>query len=188
VRNGTIYDGSGRPPFFGDVLVSGGRIVAVGQVPGATAGRKWTRTASRSRPASSNMLSWANESLIQDGRGLSDLKQGVTLEVFGEGWSMGPLNDAMKRPRSRSRATISITTWRGHARRYSTSSSSGCPNVASMVGAATVPSTRSARPIARRRRRSWRDEALVREAMEEGALGVGSALIYRARSYASTDG
>ena len=97
IDNGTIYDGMGGAPFTGDVAIRGDRIVYVGpQAPGSA---KKTVDASGMAvsPGFINMLSWAVESLIEDGRGLSDTVQGVTLEVFGEGNSMGPLNPKMKK-------------------------------------------------------------------------------------------
>ncbi|MGH9816937.1 MAG: D-aminoacylase, partial [Candidatus Acidiferrales bacterium] len=96
LRNGLIYDGSGGAPYRGDVAIRGDRIMAVGQVSGR--GRNEVDAGGLAvAPGFINMLSWATESLIQDGRSLADIKQGVTLEVFGEGWSMGPLNDKMKK-------------------------------------------------------------------------------------------
>ncbi|MGQ0813549.1 MAG: D-aminoacylase, partial [Gemmatimonadota bacterium] len=96
LRNGTIYDGSGRPPTRGDVAIKADTIVAVGDVGSATAASEIDATGMAVAPGIINMLSWATESLIEDGRSQSDIRQGVTLEVFGEGWSMGPLNDRMK--------------------------------------------------------------------------------------------
>ena len=97
VRGGTLYDGSGAPPVVGDLAIAGDSIVAVGDVGDATATLEIDATGMAVAPGFINMLSWATESLIEDGRSLSDVVQGVTLEVFGEGWSEGPLNDAMKR-------------------------------------------------------------------------------------------
>ena len=96
IRGGTIYDGAGGPPFTGDVAIRGDRIVAVGRIRGRGA-REIDARGLAVAPGFINMLSWANESLIQDGRSQSDIRQGVTLEVMGEGWSMGPLNPEMKR-------------------------------------------------------------------------------------------
>jgi N-acyl-D-amino-acid deacylase len=96
IDNGTIYDGMGGEPFTGDVAIRGDRIVYVGpQAPG-TAKKTIDASGMAVSPGFINMLSWAVESLIVDGRGLSDTVQGVTLEVFGEGESMGPLNPQMK--------------------------------------------------------------------------------------------
>ena len=99
IRGGTLYDGSGQPPVVGDVAINGDRIVAVGKVDG----RARTEIPARGMaiaPGFINMLSWATESLLADPRSQSDIRQGVTLEVMGEGWSMGPLNAAMKPKRS----------------------------------------------------------------------------------------
>ena len=96
IRGGTILDGGGGAPYSGDVAIRGDSIAAVGRVPGH--GR--TEIEARGMavaPGFINMLSWSSEPLLQDGRSQSEIRQGVTLEVMGEGWSMGPLNDAMKR-------------------------------------------------------------------------------------------
>src|SRR5437660_11838640 len=96
IRHGTIYDGSGKKPISGDVAISGDRIAAVGKLKDARATREIQAKGLAVAPGFVNMLSWATESLIQDGRSQSDIRQGVTLEVFGEGISMGPLNETMK--------------------------------------------------------------------------------------------
>ena len=97
VRNGVVYDGSGAAPQRVDVAVRGDRVVAL--LPAGTAAEATRIVDARGQavaPGFINVLSWAVESLIADGRGMSDTKQGVTLEIFGEGWSMGPLNARMK--------------------------------------------------------------------------------------------
>src|SRR5256886_12282483 len=96
IRNGTIYDGSGRAPVVGDVAINGDSIAAVGKLTDARGKAEIDARGLAIAPGFINMLSWANESLIQDGRSQSDIRQGVTLEVFGEGSSMGPLTDKMK--------------------------------------------------------------------------------------------
>ena len=97
IRGGTIYDGAGGAPYVGDVAIRGDRIAAIGRrIPGRGA-REVDARGLAVAPGFINMLSWATESLIEDGRGQSDIRQGVTLEVMGEGWSMGPLNDEMRR-------------------------------------------------------------------------------------------
>jgi N-acyl-D-amino-acid deacylase len=190
VRNGTIYDGSGKAPFTGDVIVDRGRIVAVGKVPGAAAKQELDVRGLAVAPGFVNMLSWSVESLIEDGRGVSELKQGVTLEVFGEGESMGPLTPAMKaemrKQQSDIRFDISWTTlgeYLDHLVERGVAM-----NVASFVGATTVRE----HELANANRAPTADElarmqALVRQAMEEGALGVGSALMYAPAFYARTD-
>ncbi|MEA3044040.1 MAG: N-acyl-D-amino-acid deacylase [Sphingomonadales bacterium] len=189
IRGGTIYDGRGGPPFAGDVAIAGDRIVAVGRVRGG--GRREIDARGLAvAPGFINMLSWANESLIQDGRSQSDIRQGVTLEVMGEGWSMGPLNPEMKRlavqRQGDIRYPIAWTTlgeYLEHLERRGVA-----PNVASFVGAATVRIHELGEgdvdpdPAQLARMRT-----LVRQAMNEGAMGVGSSLIYAPASFAETD-
>jgi N-acyl-D-amino-acid deacylase len=190
IRNGTIYDGSGKAPFTGDVLVSGGRIVAVGKVPGAKGRQEVDVHGLAVAPGFVNMLSWAVDSLIVNGIGQSDLRQGVTLEVFGEGWSMGPLNDKMKEEAKKDQSDYHYDVdWTTLGEYLDSLVRRGISmNVASMVGAATV----RIHEIGEANRAPNADElarmqALVRQAMEEGALGVGSALIYAPGNYAKTD-
>jgi len=190
LRGGTIYDGTGARPILGDVAISGDSIVAVGpSLPGR--GRQEIDAAGLAvAPGFINMLSWANESLVQDGRSQSDIRQGVTLEVMGEGESMGPLTDTMKTVMGSQQGDIKYPiTWTTLGEYLDTLVARGIsPNVASFVGATTVrihevgwddrPPT--AAELGRMR-------ALVRQAMEEGALGVGSSLIYAPAFYAGTD-
>ena len=136
------------------------------------------------------MLSWATESLLVDGRAQSDIRQGVTLEVMGEGGSMGPLNDAMKKEMVEQQGDIKYpVAWTTLGEYLDQLAARGiAPNVASFVGATTVRvhelgyADRPPTPeeLARMRK-------LVRQAMEEGALGVGSSLIYAPAFYAKTD-
>jgi N-acyl-D-amino-acid deacylase len=189
IDNGTIYDGMGGQPFTGDVAISGDRIVYVGpQAPGAA--QKTVDAAGMAvSPGFINMLSWANESLIHDGRGLSDTVQGVTLEVFGEGQSMGPWNATMKRNELKRQGDIKYPIrWTTLGQYLDYLQRKGVtPNVASFVGAATVRIHElgegdvdpTPEQLARMR-------ALVRDAMKEGALGVGSSLIYAPAYYAET--
>ncbi len=90
IRNGTVYDGLGSPAEAADVGINGDRIVAIGDLSAARAGQEIDATGLSVAPGFINMLSWATRSLIEDGRGMSDIKQGVTLEIMGEGSSMGP--------------------------------------------------------------------------------------------------
>ena len=189
IRGGTILDGGGGAPYTGDVAIRGDSIAAVGRVPGH--GR--TEIEARGMavaPGFINMLSWSSEPLLQDGRSQSEIRQGVTLEVMGEGWSMGPLNDAMKRRVIQEQTDIKYdVTWTtlGEYLDQLVRRGISC-NVASFVGATTV----------RIHELGYADRAptaaeldtmraLVRQAMEEGALGVGSALIYAPAFYAHTD-
>lgn len=190
LRNGTIYDGSGRPPVRGDVAISGDSIVAVGDVGAATATSEIDVTGMAVAPGFINMLSWATESLIQDGRAQSDIRQGVTLEIFGEGTSMGPLSDTMKALETAQQSDITYDiTWTTLGEYLEYLEKKGvAPNVASFVGATTIRihelgyANRAPTPAELDRMR-----ALVRQAMEEGALGVGSSLIYAPAFYAKTD-
>ena len=93
IRNGTIYDGRGGAPVRGDVAVRDGRVIAMGTLSDYSATREVNANGLAVAPGFINTLSWATESLLHDGRGMSDIKQGVTLEIFGEGNSMGPVND-----------------------------------------------------------------------------------------------
>src|SRR4029079_19592371 len=97
LRNAAVYDGSGGAPITADVGIRGDRIAAVGDLHAASATQTIDGAGLAVAPGFVNMLSWATDSLIADPRGMSDLVQGVTLEVMGEGWSMGPLNEAMKK-------------------------------------------------------------------------------------------
>jgi N-acyl-D-amino-acid deacylase len=190
LRGGTIYDGSGSAPIVGDVAIDGDSIVAVGDIGGITGAAEVDVTGRAVAPGFINVLSWATESLIHDGRGLSDLLQGVTLEVFGEGSSMGPLNDSMKVLMQENQGDVQFdVAWTSLGEYLEYLEARGVsPNVASFIGATTVrvhelgydnrPPT--ADELARMRE-------LVREAMREGALGVGSSLIYAPAFYADTD-
>ncbi len=190
IRNGTIYDGSGRPPTTGDVAVNGQAIVAVGLIGGARGKAELDARGLAVAPGFINMLSWANRSLIEDGRSQSDIRQGVTLEVMGEGSSMGPLTDTMKRQLREQQGDIKYAvewTTLGEYLEHLVRRGVSC-NVASFVGATTVRvheigyADRPPTPA-----ELARMQQLVREAMAEGALGVASALIYAPACYAKTD-
>lgn len=190
IRNGTLYDGSGGKPVKGDLAIQGGVIAAVGKL-GAAQGKTDIDAAGLAvAPGFINMLSWATESLIADGRSQGDIRQGVTLEVMGEGGSMGPWNDAMKKETLEQQGDIKYTiTWTtlGEYLDHLVQRGVSC-NVASFVGATTVRihevgyanRAPTAEELARMKQ-------LVRTAMEEGALGVGSSLIYAPAFYAKTD-
>jgi len=189
IRGGTIYDGSGGVPYVGDVAIRGDRIVAVGRVAGRGA-REVDAAGLAVAPGFVNMLSWATESLIQDGRSQSDIRQGVTLEVMGEGWSMGPLNPEMKRLAVSRQGDIHYPiTWTTLGEYLDFLERRGvAPNVASFVGAATVRIHELGEgDVDPNPAQLARMRALVRQAMNEGAMGVGSALIYAPGSFAETD-
>ena len=190
IRSGTVYDGLGGTPVVADIGINGDRIAALGDLSGYRADREIDATDLAVAPGFINMLSWATVSLIEDGRAMSDIKQGVTLEVMGEGSSMGPLNERMKaEARERQgdiRYEIEWTTLDEYLRFLEKRGIS--PNVASYVGATTVrvhelgyeDRAPDAAELARM-------QQLVRDAMRDGALGVGSSLIYAPASFADTD-
>jgi N-acyl-D-amino-acid deacylase len=189
IRGGTIYDGSGGTPFAADVAIDGARVTTIGAV--RERGRDEIDAAGLAvAPGFINMLSWATTSLIADGRSQSDIRQGVTLEVFGEGWSLGPVNETMRRELTEQQGDIKYDiTWTTLAEALDTVNARGIStNIASFVGAATV----RIHELAHDDRRPTSDEldrmrALVDAAMRDGALGVGSALIYAPATYADTD-
>ena len=189
IKGGTIYDGSGSTPFVGDVGIRNDRIAYVGpQAPG-TAAKVVDATGKAVSPGFINMLSWAVESLIADGRGMSDIDQGVTLEVFGEGDSMGPLTPEMKRNDRKRQGDIKYPIqWTTLAQYLDWLTKRGIsPNVASFVGATTVRVHElGEKDIDPTPAQLDRMRALVRQAMKDGALGVGSSLIYAPATYAET--
>jgi N-acyl-D-amino-acid deacylase len=189
ITSGQIYNGSGRAPYVGDVAIKDEHIAAIGQLqPDADVVIDAQGLAVA--PGFINMLSWANESLIEDGRSQSDIRQGVTLEVMGEGWSMGPLNEKMKREMIRSQGDIKFSiewTTLGEYLEYLVRKGVST-NIASFVGATTVrvyvigyedrhPTSKELQEMRK----------LVVKAMQEGAVGVSSALIYAPGCYARTD-
>ena len=189
IRGGTIYDGSGGTPYVGDVALRGDKIVYVGPNAPGKAARVIDASNMAVSPGFINMLSWAVESLIADGRGMSDTYQGVTLEVFGEGNSMGPYTPAMKQLELKRQGDIKFAiSWTTLGQYLEFLERKGVtPNVASFVGATTVrvhelgEKDVQPTPLQLKRMRS-----LVRQAMKEGALGVGSALIYAPATFART--
>ncbi len=190
IKNGQIVDGSGTLSYIGDVGINADTIAAVGDLGDATGTQEIDATGLAVAPGFINMLSWATESLIEDGRSMADIKQGVTLEVFGEGWSMGPLNESMKKQEQESQGDIQYDIeWNSLNEYLEYLTTKGVsPNVASFVGATTL----------RINMVGYEDRAptpqemdsmklMVKQAMEEGALGVGSSLIYAPAFYSSTD-
>jgi len=190
IRGGTIYDGSGAAGRVGDIAIDGDSIVAMGSA-GSVRGR--TEIDARGlavAPGFINMLSWANESLLHDGRSQGDVRQGVTLEVMGEGWSMGPINGSMRKQMIDDQGDIRYDVpWTTLGQYLEHLVSRGVStNVASFVGATTL----RVHEIGYADRPPSADElsrmqALVRAAMEQGALGIGSSLIYAPAFYAKTD-
>lgn len=190
IRNGTIYDGSGTPPFQGDIAINGDSIAAIGTLRDAHGRKEVDARGLAVAPGFINMLSWATESLIRDGRSESDIRQGVTLEIFGEGESMGPLNAKMKRDMIEAQGDLRYRvrwTSLGEYLEFLVARGVSC-NVASFIGATTVRihelGYENRAPTSSELERM---KKLVRQGMEEGALGVGSSLIYAPAFYARTD-
>ena len=190
IQNGTIYDGSGGAPFVGTVAIRGDRISHVG-APDALRGRRIIDADGLAvSPGFINMLSWTATALFRDGKSQGDIRQGVTLEVLGEGSSLGPLNDRMRRAwldrQSEIKYDIPWTTL-GQGLEHLVGLGVA-PNLASFVGATTLrihevgyenrPATAA---------ELERMKALARTAMEEGAVGMSSALIYAPADYASME-
>ncbi|MDT7528643.1 D-aminoacylase [Sphingopyxis sp. SE2] len=189
IRGGTLYDGSGKPPVVGDLAIKDDRIVAVGKVDG-TAKSEVAAKGMAVAPGFINMLSWATESLIADPKSQSDIRQGVTLEVMGEGWSMGPMNATMKRQETERQGDIKYPIeWTTLGDYFGWLEKRGIStNVASFVGAATVRVHELGEgDVDPNPEQLARMRALVKQAMNEGAMGVGSSIIYAPGSYAETD-
>ena len=188
IRGGTVYDGSGRTPFTGDVAVRGDRIAYIGPHAPGSAREQIDAHGEAVAPGFVNMLSHSEESLLVDGRALSDLSQGVTLEVLGED-SMGPLSPEMKLLLKQRQGDIHYDVdWTTLGEYFEELQRRGiAPNVASFVGAGTVRTfvlgERDVQPTATQLRKM---QNLVAQAMEQGALGVTTALIYSPNEYART--
>ncbi|HEY0654523.1 MAG TPA: D-aminoacylase [Chryseosolibacter sp.] len=181
IRGGTIYDGSGSPGFVADVAIQGDTIASVGDLSEAKGRNEIDARGLIVAPGFINMLSWSEKTLLMDGRSMSDIKQGVTTEVFGEGFSPGPVRRNLKKP------VDSLWTTLGGYFDY-LSKKGISPNVASFVGATTIrmhelnQANRAPTPEELKRMQN-----LVRQAMREGAMGLGSSLIYAPANYAKTE-
>ena len=188
IRNGMVYDGTGEEPYTGDVAIINDKIVKVSKSINGKGKKEINASGLAVSPGFINMLSWATTSLIKDGRSLSDIKQGVTLEVFGEGWSMGPLNEEMKEEQQAEAKGFEID-WNSLGQYLESLEKRGVStNVASFLGATTL----RIHEIGFEDRKPTDQEMnnmreLVREAMEEGAMGIGSSLIYAPAFYSSTE-
>jgi len=190
IKNGTIADGSGNQTYVGSVAINADTIAAIGELKNAKGTLEIDATGLVVAPGFINMLSWATESLIEDGKSQGDIRQGVTLEVFGEGWSMGPLSEKMKQEMPTSQGDIKYDIDWSTLEEYLQSlvKRGISPNVASFIGATTVRINH----IGYEDRAPTDEEmesmkAMVRQAMEDGALGVGSSLIYAPAFYSSTE-
>lgn len=190
IRGGTIFDGSGGAPYLGDIGIRADRIVYAGPQRAATATQIVDARGLAVAPGFINMLSWATESILVDPRGQSDLRQGVTLQVMGEGWSMGPLTNEMKALALKQQGDIKYPiewTTLGDYLKYVERKGTSL-NIASFVGATTVRQHElGERDVDPNPAQLDRMRALVRQAMEEGAMGVGTSLIYAPASFAETD-
>ncbi len=190
IRGGTLYDGSGSPGVVADIAIEGDRIAAIGDLKSAKAAHEIDASGKAVAPGFINMLSWAVDDLIEDGRSLGDISQGVTLEVFGEGFSWGPLNDGMKEAMVERQNDVKYDVeWTTLGEYLEFLEKKGVsPNVASFIGATSARihevgyENRPATP-----EELARMQDLVRAAMREGAMGVGSSLIYAPANFASTE-
>ncbi|HLF35856.1 MAG TPA: D-aminoacylase [Cyclobacteriaceae bacterium] len=190
IRNGIIYDGSGGEPYISDIGINADTLAFIGDLVKAKGETEVDATGLAVSPGFINMLSWATESLLADGRSQSNIRQGVTLEVMGEGSSMGPLNPAMKKQMEQGQGNIrfdvawtTLGEYLSHLEKKGVSS-----NVASFLGAGTVRTYvvgEEDRPATAEELDSMR--VLVQIAMKEGALGIGTSLIYPPDFFASTE-
>ncbi len=190
IENGIVYDGSGGQAREVDIGIVGDRIQTIGDLSAAPAVNVIDAGGKAVTPGFINVLSWATESLLVDGKGESDIRQGVTTEVFGEGWSMGPVSATMKQTMLERQGDLKFdvpwTSLGDYLMHLETKGVS--PNVASFVGATTVRiHTLGYEDRHASTAELSRMQELVAEAMEEGALGVGSSLIYAPASYANTE-
>jgi len=190
IRHGALYNGSGEAPFTGDIAIQGDKIAAMGELGGARAKMEIDAHGLAVAPGFINMLSWATESLLEDGRSQSDLRQGVTLEVMGEGDSMGPLTEKMKERLRQQQGDIQFDvawTTLGEYLEHLVNRGVSC-NVASFFGATTARihqigyADRPPTAVELERMKQ-----LARQAMKEGAMGVSSSLVYTPACYAKTD-
>ena len=190
IKGGTVYDGTGGEGKRADVAIYGDRIVGVGDFSKAQAKQIVDATGLAVAPGFVNMLSWSTESLIQDGRSQSEIRQGVTTEIMGEGESMGPVNDRVRAVMLKQQADIKYEIkWNTLAEylQYLEKRGVSC-NVASFIGATTIRANVIGfddRPPTPQELDQMRE--LVRKEMEAGALGIGTSLIYPPAFYAKTE-
>ncbi|MEH6759605.1 D-aminoacylase [Maribacter arcticus] len=190
LQNTTIYDGSGEVPYLGDIGINADTIAAIGK-PNSLNGKNIVALDElATAPGFINMLSWANVALLEDGRSQSDIRQGVTLEVMGEGSSMGPLTEEMKAAMKEGQVDINFDIpWTTLGEYLTYLEQKGVsPNIASFVGNGTLrqhvigfenrPATQS---------ELEQMKQLTQEAMEQGAVGISSSLLYAPSSYANTE-
>ena len=189
IRNGIVYDGNGGEPFLADIGINRDTIAFIGDLKAAEADSIVDASGKAVTPGFINMLSWATESLIEDGKSQGDIRQGVTLEVMGEGMSMGPLTPQLKTLMEKDQGDIRFpVSWNtlGEYLQFLETKGISC-NVASFIGATTCRMY----VIGEDNRKATDAELdsmkqLVRYAMREGAMGVGSSLIYPPASFSDT--
>lgn len=190
IRGGTVYDGTGRKPIRADVGIRNDLVAKIGNLKNAKAKQVIDATGMAVAPGFINMLSWSTETLIADPRSLGELKQGVTTQIFGEGWSMGPLSDRMKKQLKDDQGDLkfdiewtSLSDYLNYLEKRGVSQ-----NVASFVGATTIRiyvlGEADVQPNSEQLQQ-MRD--LVEKEMRAGALGIGSSLIYAPAFYAKTE-
>ena len=190
IKNGQIIDGSGQESYIGSIGINADTIAAIGDLENAVGKKEIDASGLTIAPGFINMLSWATESLIVDGRSESDIRQGVTLEVMGEGWSMGPWNEKMKTEAKATQKDVAYDIeWTTLGEYLNFLEKKGVStNVASFVGATTLrmheleEADRAPTP-----KELARMKQLARQAMQEGAMGIGSSLIYAPAFYADTE-
>ncbi len=190
IKNGQILDGSGSETYTGDIAINADTIAAIGKLENAIGKQEIDASGLAVAPGFINMLSWANVSLLEDGRSQGDIRQGVTLEVMGEGSSMGPLSESMKKEMKEGQGDITYdipwTTLGEYLTHLETKGVS--TNVASFVGNATLRE----HVIGIEKRLPTEEEMqamknLLRQGMEEGAMGLSTSLIYVPSGHAETD-
>ena len=190
IRNGMIYDGNGGDPYKADIGIKNDTLAFIGDLSNASAKNDIDAKGNAVATGFINMLSWATETLIEDGRSQSDIRQGVTLEVMGEGWSMGPLNEKLKKQEQEGQGDIKFNIeWNtlGEYLNFLEKKGVSC-NVSSFVGATTIrmnvigEDNRDPTPAEMEAMK-----LLVKQAMEEGAMGVGTSLIYPPAFFAKTN-
>jgi len=190
IRGGTLYDGTGSKGVRTDVGITGDKIAAIGNLSKASAKTVVDATGMAVAPGFINMLSWSTESLIIDGRSQGELRQGVTTQIMGEGWSMGPLNEQMKRQMKEDQGDLKFDIeWTTLAEYLKYLERRGVSqNVASYIGATTIRinviGLEDKQPTPEQMDRM---RELVRQEMEAGALGIGTSLIYAPAFYAKTE-
>ena len=190
IRGGTVYDGTGAPGRVTDVVIRGDRIERVGDASSLKADTVVDARGLAVAPGFINMLSWSTESLLVDGKSQGEIRQGVTTEIMGEGSSMGPLNDVMKKQMKDDQGDLKYeVTWTSLAEYLAQLEKKGvAPNVASYIGAATIREyvlgLNDRQPTAAELDQM---RALVEAEMRAGALGIGTSLIYAPGTYAKTE-